>query len=159
MAVDFADEAPHDGRMDDRALFRARKAAGFTLDRLAAEVGISQSQLSRFESGKRQPRVRDLEKIAARLNVPVESLIRNGGQVETWRHVESLRPQKSDRVLAFTIEEALQVVGVSGPQASEIAAIVLQVVAANLPGFPGLSQEETTRMILRHLVEKILTRS
>jgi transcriptional regulator with XRE-family HTH domain len=61
--------------MANRALFRARKAAGLTLEKLSAATGISHPQLSWFESGKRFPRVIDLEKIAAVLCVPIESLI------------------------------------------------------------------------------------
>lgn len=58
----------------DSPLKRARKAAKITLERLAEDVGLSVSQLSRFESGKREPRVAELERIAARLGVRPEEL-------------------------------------------------------------------------------------
>ena len=55
-------------------LRQARKSAKVTLERLAEDVGISVSQLSRFETGERVPRVPELKRIAKRLGVSVASL-------------------------------------------------------------------------------------
>lgn len=46
------------------ALLRARHEAGFTQSRLSAEVGFSQSILSRIENGKANPSLRTLDRIA-----------------------------------------------------------------------------------------------
>lgn len=49
------------------ALREARKAAGLTGDRLAARCGISQSKLSKIETGKVLPSVTDVERILSAL--------------------------------------------------------------------------------------------
>jgi transcriptional regulator with XRE-family HTH domain len=56
-------------------LKEARKAAGLSLETLAAEVGLSPSQISRFESGDRDPRDVELAKIAQVIGVDVLDLI------------------------------------------------------------------------------------
>jgi transcriptional regulator with XRE-family HTH domain len=53
----------------------ARIARGITLESLAEEIGISVSQLSRFENGKRDIKVDELLKIAKVLNIQIGSLI------------------------------------------------------------------------------------
>jgi len=61
--------------MKPAALKAARKKLKLSLDRLSEDVGISVSQLSRFENGQRVPRVPELERIAARLGVTPEYLL------------------------------------------------------------------------------------
>jgi len=75
MALEKQNYFDHDPEMGNRNIFKARTARGLTMDQLAERTGISQSQLSRFESGKREPRVADLMKIAEALDVPPESLL------------------------------------------------------------------------------------
>lgn len=53
---------------------RERLKPKLTLEQLSEDVGISVSQLSRFENGKRVPRVPELERIAKRLGVTVDEL-------------------------------------------------------------------------------------
>lgn len=67
--------ALHSCPMASEALKRARANADVTLEELADRTGISTSQLSRFESDKREPRLADLEKIAAALSLTVGDLI------------------------------------------------------------------------------------
>ena len=55
-----------------------REQAGITLEQLSDDVGVSVSQLSRFESGDREPRVDELLRIAARLRVPWQEFIDAG---------------------------------------------------------------------------------
>lgn len=47
----------------------ARDAVGLTQEQLAEDVGLSVSQISRFESGEREPRVGEITAIAERLRV------------------------------------------------------------------------------------------
>jgi phage repressor protein C with HTH and peptisase S24 domain len=54
--------------MDREKLKRIREPRR-TLEQLSEDVGISTSQLSRFESGDREPRVGEIEKIAKALGV------------------------------------------------------------------------------------------
>lgn len=61
-----------------RKLKAAREAAGISQEALAADVGLSASQISRFESGERDPRDTELALIAHRLGVRVVDLFDSG---------------------------------------------------------------------------------
>lgn len=63
------------GHMANARLKSARKTAGLSLESLSEIVGISVSQLSRFESGKREPRVAEIQRIADALGVDSSSLL------------------------------------------------------------------------------------
>lgn len=49
-----------------------RKQAGLTGDRLARRCNMSQSQISKFETGKKTPKLVDVERILRALNAPSE---------------------------------------------------------------------------------------
>ncbi|WP_328769764.1 helix-turn-helix domain-containing protein [Streptomyces sp. NBC_00286] len=51
-----------------------RKRAGLTGDRLARRCNMSQSQISKFETGKKTPRLMDVERILRALDAPPEVL-------------------------------------------------------------------------------------
>ncbi len=53
----------------------ARRAHGLTLDRLAREVGMSVSTLSRLESGKRQASLELVVPLARRLGIGLDDLV------------------------------------------------------------------------------------
>lgn len=53
----------------------ARKALGLSLEDVAHDVGISTSQLSRYETGEKDPHLRELIRIARRLGVNPARLI------------------------------------------------------------------------------------
>lgn len=64
-------------------LRRIRKRTyGMTLARLAEIVGISESQLSRFETGQRRPRVDEIHRIAAALKVTVGDIFPDFADIE-----------------------------------------------------------------------------
>lgn len=52
-----------------------RKAAGLTQKKLGELSSTSERTIQQYESGKRQPRIEQLQKIADTLNVPVSSLL------------------------------------------------------------------------------------
>ena len=54
---------------------QVRKRQGLTQEQLAKSSGLSRSSIINFETGRRDPRVGDLKKIATALSVPVEELI------------------------------------------------------------------------------------
>ncbi len=60
--------------------------------------------------------------------------------------------------LAVATDETLRAIGLSAETASELVAMIQQVAAADPPGFPGLSAEETTRLIVQKLAAKILAK-
>lgn len=53
----------------------SRKKQGLSQEKLAKMSGLSRYTIMNFESGKRDPRIKDLRKIANALNVPIEELI------------------------------------------------------------------------------------
>lgn len=54
-----------------------------TLEVLAEKIGLSVSQVSRFESGKRRPHVDEIRKIAAELNVGVADIFPDFAEVKS----------------------------------------------------------------------------
>ncbi|GAA0507460.1 helix-turn-helix transcriptional regulator [Saccharopolyspora thermophila] len=55
------------------SLRELRKAAGLSGERLAARASMSQSKISRIESGKALPTVVDVERLLKALDVPTEA--------------------------------------------------------------------------------------
>lgn len=53
----------------------ARKKNKITQTELSKRTNLSRNTIVNFETGKRNPRVRDLQKIANALNVSIEELI------------------------------------------------------------------------------------
>lgn len=54
-----------------------RKQKGMTLQQLADILGCSQQNISQYESGKRVPKLKTVQKIADALNVNVNDLLEN----------------------------------------------------------------------------------
>lgn len=55
----------------------SRMKQGITQEQLAKLTGLSRSSIINYEADKRNPRVKDLKKIATALNVPIEALIKD----------------------------------------------------------------------------------
>ena len=53
----------------------ARKREGITQAELSKQIEVSRNTIVNFETGRRDPRVKDLRKIAKALNVSVAELI------------------------------------------------------------------------------------
>ena len=54
-----------------------RKRRFLTLEQLALKSGVSRVSITRYENGKREPKVSDAIKIARALNCTVEDLVRD----------------------------------------------------------------------------------
>ena len=54
---------------------KVRKQQGLSQEQLAKIAGLSRYSIINFETGRRDPRVKDLKKIAKALHVPVKELI------------------------------------------------------------------------------------
>lgn len=52
-----------------------RNEKGITQGELAKETNLSRNTIVNFETERRDPRVKDLRKIARALNVPIEQLL------------------------------------------------------------------------------------
>lgn len=59
-----------------------RNRKGITQGTLAKATNLSRNTIVNFETKRRDPRVRDLIKIARALDVPVEQLLSDNGQEE-----------------------------------------------------------------------------
>lgn len=60
--------------MEDR-IKTCRKKAGFTQKQLAEKCGMAEITIRQYESGKRQPRIEQLRRIAAALGVYISDLV------------------------------------------------------------------------------------
>ena len=58
-----------------RNIREARKRMGITQAELSKQVNMHRNTIINFETGRRDPKVNDLKKIATALNVPIEELI------------------------------------------------------------------------------------
>jgi len=105
--------------MKPSAIRVARKNAKLTLEQLAEYVEISVSQMSRIETGARKPRVEEIERIAAKLGVPVASLLsgENPPDSAPIKTNEDLVPLSDVRDALFAIVGKLDI--------SDIAAEIL----------------------------------
>jgi transcriptional regulator with XRE-family HTH domain len=56
-------------------LYALRKEAGFTQDRLAAEVFMDRASVSRYEQGHCLPRLDHMVRLARAIDVPVRDLL------------------------------------------------------------------------------------
>jgi transcriptional regulator with XRE-family HTH domain len=56
---------------------RLRQKRGFSIEKLAYEMGMSKGNLSNIENGKRDPRLTTLRAIAMGLQVPIAALFRD----------------------------------------------------------------------------------
>lgn len=70
-------KAPRE-RGNNSPITAARMAAGMTQGQLAAEIGCTQKDISRWERGVFSPRVDVLVKMAGVLNCTMEDLINKG---------------------------------------------------------------------------------
>lgn len=94
-----------------------REQSALTLEQLSEDVDISVSQLSRFESGSREPRVGELLRIASKLRVPWQELVEAG--TTGWMSVP---------VISFVSAGQLTTI-----PPSEVFADAEYIQAANLP--------------------------
>ena len=69
-----------------------RRDRGLSLEALAEKVGLSTSQISRFESGKREPRVIDMERLAAALGCTLDDLMPGAAPVPSQPQRGNLLP-------------------------------------------------------------------
>ena len=77
----------------------ARKKAGMTQKEIAEKAGTATGTIQQYELGKRQPRLAQLQRIAAALGVPVQELIADWSAVDkeefkrVFIHGEGLSPR------------------------------------------------------------------
>jgi transcriptional regulator with XRE-family HTH domain len=99
-----------------------RDGLGLTLESVAGDVGISVSQLSRFESGDREPRLHEARAIARHYKTSVDALwpeIPGGDDLDRATALVRQHPDLVPRVVSY-IEGALAVAADVKPAPSRI---------------------------------------
>lgn len=76
----------------------ARKSAGLTQVQLAEKSGVASISIHQYESGKRQPRIEQLQAIADALNISLDDLL-NIGKLPTKTEIDSGTPCEIDNEL------------------------------------------------------------
>lgn len=76
----------------------ARKAIGLTQDQLAQKSGVATITIRQYETGKRQPRIEQLQAIADALNISLDDLL-NIGKLPTKTEIDSGTPCEIDNEL------------------------------------------------------------
>jgi len=83
-----------------RALKVCRSAKGLSLEVLAERAGLSQSYLSMIESGKREPTLTSIEKVAVALDIPTPIVLFLAADKEDLRGLDTETAQRlSEAVL------------------------------------------------------------
>ena len=84
-----------------RALKVCRSAKGLSLEVLAERAGLSQSYLSMIESGKREPTLTSIEKVAVALDIPTPIVLFLAADKEDLRGLDKETAQRlSEAVLS-----------------------------------------------------------
>lgn len=107
--------------------FSEFRPESLTLEKLSEDVGISVSQLSRFESGEREPRVGELLRIAERFNVPWQEIVEEGAA--NWNRVPKVSWVSAGRLDDPGVEidmDGAHLIPVAGLTAGEWIALEVQ---------------------------------
>jgi transcriptional regulator with XRE-family HTH domain len=71
-------------------LLNARKSKGLILRKVASEVDIDQSLISKFEKGERQPTLEQIEKLSEFYNIPKHQLIVDIISEKVYKQIKDL---------------------------------------------------------------------
>lgn len=94
----MAQDAGVDGIADE--LQRLRRARSWTQEDVEEHSGLTQGQISQFESGKKRPSMGSLRRLAKAFGVPVEDLARRAG------YLDAVTPERDTaRPIDLLIEE------------------------------------------------------
>lgn len=73
-----------------KILLNARKSKGLILRKVASEVDIDQSLISKFEKGERQPTIEQIEKLSKFYNIPKHQLIVDVISEKVYKQIKDL---------------------------------------------------------------------
>lgn len=108
------------GQRVARRIGVTRRARHLTQEKLAEKVGLSVETISRYESGRLGISLEALAKIAAALDVPVETLVRErpagitseeAEMLELWRGIDAEGRRRMQLLLQWACEGAPRSVG------------------------------------------------
>lgn len=79
-----------------------RKKMGYTQKSLGEISGTSETTIKQYEAGKRQPKIEQLQKIAAALNVPITALIEASTEAQhlkaTWEWIQNNNQKRAELI-------------------------------------------------------------
>ena len=78
----------------------AREGAGLTQKQLSEKIGVAQSNLARWETGRRNPKLESLQRIAAACGVPADWLLSNKSEIAAIKAGLFNRPQTCKSVFS-----------------------------------------------------------
>ena len=85
------------------ALRRLRREKGISMKELGKKIGVAESTISQYETGKREPDFETLLKLGEFFNVSVDYLLRG----EQYHEKTPALPAKDERDISKKLEEAL----------------------------------------------------
>jgi transcriptional regulator with XRE-family HTH domain len=131
---------------------------GRTQADFARLLGVSRGAVGNWELGQGIKR-ENLVLVSQKTGASLDWLMGNNGEDDVLPPLDAaaatLAPLNIYQVAA---DETLRAIGVSPERAAKLTAMIEQVASSNPPGFQGMTQEETTRLIVRRLAERILTK-
>ena len=119
-------------------------------------LGVSRGAVGNWELGQGIKR-ENLVLVSQKTGASLDWLMGNNGEDDVLPPLDTV-PVTPLNIYQVAADETLRAIGVSPERAAKLAAMIEQVASSNPPGFQGMTQEETTRLIVRRLAERILTK-
>jgi transcriptional regulator with XRE-family HTH domain len=130
---------------------------GRTQADFARLLGVSRGAVGNWELGQGIKR-ENLVLVSQKTGASLDWLMGNNGEDDVLPPLDAVVTLAPLNIYQVAADETLRVVGVSSERAAQLAVMIEQVASSNPPGFQGMTQEETTRLIVRRLAERILTK-
>jgi hypothetical protein len=97
--------------------------------------------------------------VSQKTEASLDWLMGNNGEDDVLPPLDAVAaPLPALNIYQVAADETLRTIGVSPERAAKLAAMIEQVASSNPPGFQGMTQEETTRLIVHRLAERILAK-
>jgi transcriptional regulator with XRE-family HTH domain len=121
-------------------------------------LGVSRGAVGNWELGQGIKR-ENLVLVSQKTGASLDWLMGNNGEDDVLPPLDAVAATLAPLdIYLVAADETLRAIGVSSERAAKLAAMIEQVASSNPPGFQGMTQEETTRLIVRRLAERILTK-
>jgi transcriptional regulator with XRE-family HTH domain len=121
-------------------------------------LGVSRGAVGNWELGQGIKR-ENLVLVSQKTEASLDWLMGNNGEDDVLPPLDAVAATLTPlNIYQVAADETLRAIGVSSERAAKLTAMIEQVASSNPPGFQGMTQEETTRLIVRRLAERILTK-
>jgi DNA-binding transcriptional regulator YiaG len=130
---------------------------GRTQAEFARLLSVSRGAVGNWELGQGIKR-ENLVLVSQKTGASLDWLMGNNGEDDVLPPFDAAAILAPLNIYQVAADETLRAIGVSPERAAKLTAMIEQVASSNPPGFQGMTQEETTRLIVRRLAERILTK-